>query len=74
VEYIGLVFEIIFLMLGIWVYRFSTGKIKFHATQQPLIERFRLENKGWMRITSLLLTAIMSVEIALHLIQIFSRK
>jgi hypothetical protein len=73
-EYIGLVFEIIFLMLGIWVYRFSTGKIKFHSTQQPLIERFRLENKGWMRLTSLLLTAIMSVEIALHLLQIFSKK
>jgi hypothetical protein len=73
-EYIGLVFEIVFLMLGIWVYRFATGKIKFHATQQPLIERFRLENKGWMRLTSMLLTAIMMVEIALHLVQIFNKK
>jgi hypothetical protein len=73
-EYIGLVFETIFLLLGIWVYRFSTGKIKFHSTQQPLIERFRLENKGWMRLTSMLLTAIMSVEIVLHLMQIFSKK
>jgi hypothetical protein len=73
-EYIGLFFEIIFLMLGIWVYRFSMGKIKFHSTQQPLIERFRLENKGWMRLTSLLLTAIMSVEVGLHLLQIFSKK
>jgi hypothetical protein len=73
-EYIGLVFEIIFLMLGIWVYRFSMGKIKFHSTQQPLIERFRLDNKGWMRFTSLLLTAIMSVEVGLHLLQIFSKK
>jgi hypothetical protein len=74
VEYIGLIFEITFLALGIWVYRFSMGKIKFHPTQQPLIERFRLENKGWMRLTSMLLMAIMVVEIALHIFQIFNKK
>jgi hypothetical protein len=74
VEFAGLIFEAILLAMGIWVYRFSKGKIKFHATQQPLMERFRLENAGWMRLSSIALVAIMSVEIALHLFQIFNKK
>ena len=73
-EFIGLLFEGIFLFVGIWVYRFATGRIKFHSTQQPLIERFRKENVVWMRWTSLALMAIMSIEITLHLFQIFNKK
>jgi hypothetical protein len=73
-EYLGLLFEVVLLILGIWVYRFATGKIKFHSTQEPLAARFREENKGWMRICSIALMAMMSIEIVLHLLQLFNKK
>lgn len=72
-EYLGLVFEFIFLGIGIFAYRFATGKIRFHNTQSPLIERFRQENKGWMRLMGLALAAIMSIEIALHIFQMIKK-
>ncbi|MBL7816164.1 MAG: hypothetical protein JNL70_14190 [Saprospiraceae bacterium] len=70
-EYLGLLFEFCFLALGIYAYRFATGKIKFSETQRPMAEQFRKENSGWMRLTGLALIAIMSVEIVLHIVQMF---
>ena len=70
-EIIGLFFEICFLTLGIFAYRFATGKMRFSEAQRPMAEQFRKENGGWMRILGLVLAAIMSVEIVLHIFQLF---
>ncbi len=72
-EILGLFFEIIFLFLGIYVYRFATGKLRIHPTQQPFADRMRRENAGWMRVASLALIAIMSIEIILHIIQLLKK-
>ena len=72
-EYIGLLFEILFLLLGIFVYRLSTGKMKVHEMQRPAMERFIKENGSIMRILSLALIAIMTVEVLLHIFQMFKK-
>ena len=72
-EIIGLLFEFIFLALGVFAYRFATGKMKFSDAQRPMAEQFRKENGGWMRILGLALTAIMSVEIVLHIFQMVKK-
>lgn len=43
-ELAGLVFEAIFLLVGIYVYRLSTGKMRVHTNQRPALERFVKEN------------------------------
>jgi hypothetical protein len=72
-EFIGLLFEILFLLLGIFVYRLSTGKMKVHEMQRPAMERFIKENGSIMRILSLALIAIMTVEVLLHIFQMFKK-
>ncbi len=72
-EYIGLLFEGIFLAIGFFSYRFATGKMRFSESQGPAAEQFRKENGGWMRILGLALTAIMSVEVTLHIVQLFKK-
>lgn len=70
-EYLGLIVEILFLLLGIQVYRFTIGRIKPRKPEaRAKAEQFRQENKGWMRILSLALIAIMAVEISLHVVQL----
>lgn len=72
-ELIGLVFELVFLLVGIYVYRLSSGKMRVHDNQRPALERFVKENGRIMRILSLALIAMMSFEIFLHIIQLIKR-
>ncbi len=72
-EYIGLFFEICFLAIGIISYRFATGKMRFSESQRPMADQFRKENGKWMRVLGLALAAIMSVEILIHIIQLFQK-
>ncbi|MEZ4951721.1 MAG: hypothetical protein R2769_17225 [Saprospiraceae bacterium] len=63
----GLIFEFIFLGMGIYLYMFSIGKVK--AKNQEARERgenFRKNNR-WLRIASLLLVAIISLNIFFHI-------
>jgi len=67
-EYIGLIIEIIMLLGGVYLYLFSTGRIKSGNPQaQERGEKFRRENKSWLRILSLALVAIMLVNVVLHI-------
>ncbi len=72
-EFIGLLFEILFLLLGVFVYRLSAGKMKVHEMQRPAMERFIKENGSIMRLLSLALIAIMTVEVLLHIFQMFKK-
>ncbi|RMG82240.1 MAG: hypothetical protein D6714_11675 [Bacteroidetes bacterium] len=67
-EYTGLFFELLFLMLGVYLYFFSIGKIRSKDPEkQKKAEAFRRENAGWLKILALALTAIMLVNFVLHL-------
>ena len=71
-QFVGLFFEIIILSFAIYVYLFSTGKLKVKdPEQQQKAETFRKENATWMRLLSLLLIALMSVEIFLNVKSLF---
>jgi len=70
-EFIGLFFEIIFLVFGVYLYLFSIGKIEIKAPDKKAkAETFRKDNATWMRVGSLALIAIMAVNIYLHISQI----
>jgi hypothetical protein len=72
-EWIGLFFEFTFLALGVYVYLFSRGLIQFsNPDHRAKAEAFREQNKSWMRILSLGLIAIMSINIFLHITQLLS--
>ncbi len=66
-EYAGLILEFIFLGIGIYFYLYSIGKIKFRDPEaRKKADAFRKGNKRWLRILSLALIALMTVEIILH--------
>lgn len=70
-EYLGLVFELIFLAIGVYIYLFAIGKVSTgdpKAREQA--ETFRKKNGWWLRLLSLLLIAIMIVNLYLHIAQL----
>ena len=73
-EYIGLFFEIVFLALGVYLYLFSRGKLKAKDPQlQAKAENFRKNNASWLRLAALAIMAIMTLNIFVHLSQLFSQ-
>jgi len=73
-EFVGLFFEIIFLVFGVYLYLFSVGKIGIKdSDKKAKAESFRKDNATWMRIGSLALIAIMVVNIFLHVSQILGK-
>ncbi len=72
-EYFGLILEIIFLALGVYIYLFSRGVIK---SKSPEAEKkaaiFRDKNGRWLRIIAIMLIAVMSIEIILHVRDLMS--
>ncbi len=72
-EYIGLLFELVFLGLGIYLYLFAIGVVKFKkAAAREKAEAFRQENNRLLRILALALIAIMGVNVFIHLMSLFS--
>lgn len=71
-EYLGLVFEILFFLLGLYLYLFARGLV---STGNPELrkkaEAFRDSNSWWIRLLGLALIAIMGLNIFLHLREIF---
>ncbi len=66
----GLLFELLFLAMGIYLYLFSIGKVT--AKNEAARERgeaFRQKNGWWLKYLSLALIAIMVVNIYLHITQ-----
>ena len=66
-EYVGLLFELIFLAMGVYIYLFAIGKVKAKGkAARERAEKFRRKNAWWLRLLSLLLIAITVVNIFLH--------
>ena len=71
-DILGLIFEFLILGIGIYCYLFVTGRIRFKDPESAKkAEAFRQSNKLWLRLLSLALIAIMSLEIILHIRQLF---
>ena len=69
---LALFFEIIILAFGVYIYLFSTGKLKVKDVKlNEKAESFRKENSTWMRLLSLLLISLMSIEVFLNVKSFF---
>ena len=67
VSYVGLLIEVLLLALGVYIYLFARGFLKFGSPEaRARAEDFRKDNAGWMRILGLLLAALMLVNVVLH--------
>ncbi len=72
VEILGLLIELVFLALAIYLYLFSIGKIKTKdESLQQKGDAFREKNGTWLRILSLAMTIIMLINVLLHLKQLW---
>ncbi|MEO1516327.1 MAG: hypothetical protein AAFV95_14990 [Bacteroidota bacterium] len=71
-DILGLALEVIFLVAGVYIYLFSKGKF---SSKDPKVrdkaEQFRTQNQWWLRLLSLAMIAVMTVNIGLHLMQLF---
>ena len=73
VEYLGLLFEFLFLGIGVYLYLFARGLINAGSPDlQKRAESFRQANGWWLRLLALAIVAIMALNIYLHLRQLFS--
>lgn len=70
-EYIGLFFELLLFLFGLYLYLYANGKLqpKGESAHQQAAE-FRKRNGWWMRIGGLAIMAIMLVTIYLHIVQL----
>lgn len=72
-EYLGLFFEIIFLIIGIYLYLFVRGFVKQkNPEKQAKMDDFRKENGWWLRLAAIALISVMTINIALHIQQLMS--
>ena len=72
-EYVGLIFEFIFLIIGVYVYLFAVGRINSpNPETQRKFDRFRADNGRWLRLLSLALLAVMTINILLHVQQMIA--
>jgi ABC-type nickel/cobalt efflux system permease component RcnA len=69
-DYAGLILEVVFFVLGLYLYLFAIGKLKASEQKARLrAETFRQKNEKWLRIIALALMAVMAVNIYLHILQ-----
>jgi hypothetical protein len=72
-EYIGLLFEALFLIFGIYVYLFARGIVRSRNPElQKKAEAFRSANALWLRLVGLAIIAIMGLNLFLHIQQLLS--
>ncbi len=70
-ETFGLIMEFVFLGLGIYLYLFSIGKVKLKKTGDvKKAEAHRASIGKWLKPLSLMLIAIMIVNVYLHIMQL----
>lgn len=67
-EILGLIFELFFLAMAIYIYLFAIGKVT--TSDEKISQKsadFREKNAHWLRPAALAMIAIMLVNIVLHL-------
>lgn len=67
----GLVIQLVFLAIGLYLYLFSRGLIRFGSEElRERSEYFRRDNAGWMRVLGLALAAVMLANIVIGLMEV----
>jgi len=64
---IGLIIEIAFLAIGLYLYLFARGLVRFgNPEARARAEAFRQDNATWLRLLGLALAAIMAMNVIFH--------
>lgn len=67
-EFLGLILEVLFLGIGVYIYLFSRG---FFKSKDPEVEKkaeaFRKKNGWWLRLLALALVAVMLLNLIFHI-------
>ncbi len=72
-EYFGLFIEIIFLAIGVYIYLFAAGFLRFKDPEKAAkAEAFRAQNGRWLRLLGLAMAAINLVNVFFHLQHLFA--
>lgn len=72
-EYFGLFTELLLLSAGVYLYLFAIGRLKFRdEATRARAEVFRSRNARWLRLAALALTAIMTINLIVHLRQLMA--
>ncbi len=67
-DILGLIFEILFLGLGIYIYLFVRGFVSYKDPEKKAkADDFRKENGWWLRLMAIALMAVMTINIILHI-------
>lgn len=67
-EYLGLLFELVLLIAGVYMYLFARGFLKAKDPElQKKAEAFRSKNAWLLRIGGLALAAVMALNLVLHI-------
>lgn len=70
-DFFGFIYEIALLALGIYIYLFAINKLKYKdAELRKKADAFRIKNGWWLRLLSLLLIAMMVIDLYLHIKQL----
>lgn len=65
---IGLIVEILLFALGLYLYLFARGLLRFGSAEaRARAAAFRKDNGTWMRLLGLALAAIMGLNVFFHL-------
>ncbi len=72
-EYLGLLVELLFFALGLYLYLLVRGFVRpGNEEQARRLDAFRQKNGWWLRVLSLALMAVMAANIYLHLLALTS--
>ncbi|MCI5082767.1 MAG: hypothetical protein MRY78_13810 [Saprospiraceae bacterium] len=72
-EIIGLLIEFLFLGIGLYLYLFAIGRLKYsNEENRKKAEAFRTQSGSMIRILALALMAFMVVNIVLHIKDLIS--
>jgi uncharacterized membrane protein len=64
---LGLIIEIVFLLIGLYLYLFARGVVSFGSEEaRARAEAFRKDNATWMRLIGLALAAVMAMNVFFH--------
>lgn len=64
---LGLIIEIAFLALGLYLYLFARGLVSFGKPEaRARAEAFRKDNATWLRLMGLALAAVMALNVFFH--------
>lgn len=72
-EFIGFLFEFIFLGLGVYVYLLLSGRINLTGSAAQNLTVFKQNTGSSLKILALVLAIFASISLTLHLIQFFKK-